>query len=68
MDKMRYYILAWHDEGANNRAEKIWEGGDPKEARQRFNEAKFTDDIFFFEVWANHPDYDEDTKVEYKYI
>lgn len=68
MAKVKFYILAWHDEGNTNRAETIWTGYDPKEAKQRFEEAKFTDDIFFIEAWANNPEYDQETRLMYKYL
>lgn len=66
MAKAKSYILAWHDEGETNRAETIWEGYDPKEARKRFNEVEFSDDVFFIELWAIYPDYEIDSRIDFK--
>lgn len=62
------YILAWKDAGETNTAETIWEGYNPKEARQRFNEAEFTDGIFFIELWITNPDWEMDSRIDYKCI
>lgn len=67
MPKTKYYILAWRDEGYTNKSETIWEGYDPKEARKRFAEAEFTDNVFVIEAYANHPDYENDILLMTKY-
>lgn len=67
MEEAKFYILAWHDEGETNRAETIWEGVSPEEARKRFEEAEFTDNIWMIEAWINHSEYGEDIKLMSKW-
>lgn len=66
MTRNKYYILAWHDEGETNRAEKIWEGHSASEAMERFYKAEFSDDVYFIEVWKMNPEEDEEVRLNFR--
>ena len=68
MSKISYYILGWYDEGSTNRSKVLWRGSDSKSAEEQFNAIKFTDGLFFVELYETCYTYDEDVRLDYKCI